>query len=81
MLFDVVRNMWSWDSSYGVDSALMSTFLALVSIVLRDRRFLAAMDADANRIMSIARFMLRLAVPGGSFGPATGWPCSCRRTN
>jgi hypothetical protein len=26
MLHDVVRNMWSWDSSYSVDSALMNTF-------------------------------------------------------
>jgi hypothetical protein len=26
MLHDVVRNMWSWDSSYGVNSALMNTF-------------------------------------------------------
>ena len=26
MLHDVVRNMWSWDSPYGVDSALMNTF-------------------------------------------------------
>jgi len=26
MLHDVVRNMWSWDSSYGVNSTLMNTF-------------------------------------------------------